>query len=165
LGAKFDSRLISQDMIKGSTFQAVVMGLLIFVTGFILGYFSADTTDAVIEMADEQMSEVATNIQETVTGTEVSTSSTAATSDTESDTVSVPAVNNGDAVAFTLDVSKIPESQRAFLRTMGIEGNQITVTNTMLACAEAEIGVARMSEIQYGATPSLSEGLKLAGCY
>lgn len=138
-------------MSKNNTFLTVAVALLIFVGGYVLGYLSADTADEVMEVASEQVSD-----NGTLSGAVVADDAAPA---------QATVVDNGDEVAFVIDVSQIPDSQRAFLRTMGIEGNEISVTNTMLACAEAEIGVERMGEIRYGATPSMSEGLKLAGCY
>jgi hypothetical protein len=131
-----------------NTFLTFIGALVIFVCGYGLGYLSADTAQSVIEKTGTQMSDTANSVADVVTNTDPA-----------------PVVENGDDVAFVIDVSSIPETQRAFLTTMGIEGNEIVVTKTMLACAEASIGVERMAEIQYGATPSMSEGLKLAGCY
>ena len=135
-----------------NSFFAVISALVIFVCGYSLGYLSHDRAGTILKSAGTEMSDTANSVGDTIMGS--NQSNTPATE-----------VENGEAVAFVIDVSSIPDSQRAFLATMGIEGNEIAVTNTMLACAEASIGKERMGEIQYGATPSMSEGLKLAGCY
>lgn len=133
---------------KQNTFLTVAIALLIFVCGYVLGYLSSDTADTAITTITDQVKETATQMEDIVKTDEP-----------------IPTVENGEAVAFTINVENIPETQRAFLTTMGISGNEIVVTNAMLACAEAEIGVARMLEIKNGATPAMTEGLKLAGCY
>ena len=71
----------------------------------------------------------------------------------------------GAAVAFTISIANLPDAQKALLRTMGITGDTIPITNDMLVCAEAAVGNERITEIKNGVVPSMSEGLKLAGCY
>ena len=65
-------------------------------------------------------------------------------------------VNSGPALT---------EGQRKLISAMGLDPNNFTITSTMVACAEAKIGVARVEEIKNGATPSLSEGVSLYACY
>ena len=136
------------EVMKQNTFGIVAAGLVIFVSGYVLGYLISDTADTAMTSSGNQIKETAVEV-----------------SDMATSSVTTPAAQNGDAVAFTINVENIPETQRAFLKTMGITGNEIVVTNTILACAQAEIGIVRMVEIQNGATPSVSEGLALAGCY
>lgn len=136
---------------KQNTLGMFAAAVVIFVGGYLLGYVSADTASVVVNKAEEGMVKAVLEVNEVV--------------QSAGDNGPAPVVENGDAVAFSINVESIPDSQRAFLQTMGITGNEIVVTNTMLACAEAEIGVERMIEIRDGATPSMSEGFKLAGCY
>ncbi len=133
---------------KQNTFGIVAAGLVIFVSGYLLGYLTSDTANTAMTSTGNQTKETAAEVGGTTTFNETT-----------------PATPSGDEVAFTINVENIPEAQRAFLKTMGITGNEIVVTNTMLACAQVEIGIDRMVEIQNGATPSVSEGLALAGCY
>ena len=133
---------------KQNTFGIVAAGLVIFVSGYVLGYLISDTADTAMTSSGNQIKETAAEV-----------------SDMATSSVTTPAAQNGDAAAFTINVENIPETQRALLKTMGITGNEIVVTNTILACAQVEIGIDRMVEIQNGATPSVSEGLALAGCY
>ena len=136
------------EVMKQNTFGIVAAGLVIFVSGYVLGYLISDTADTAMTSSGNQIKETAVEV-----------------SDMATSSVTTPATPSGDEVAFTINVENIPETQRAFLKTMGITGNEIVVTNTILACAQAEIGIVRMVEIQNGATPSVSEGLALAGCY
>ncbi len=76
--------------------------------------------------------------------------------------------DNGDATTAegtTIQASSLSEGQIKLLGALGIDADSINVTPEMVACAEASLGSARIEEIINGATPSFSEGLKLAGCY
>ncbi len=132
---------------KENTFGTIAIGFLIFIGGVITGNLTAPAAEGI---ATKTAAAVGGKIADVASQSSGNTPAN---------------VPNGDAVAFTVNIENIPEAQRAFLRTMGITGNEISVTNTMLACAEASIGTGRMTEIQNGATPSTSEGLKLVGCY
>jgi hypothetical protein len=65
----------------------------------------------------------------------------------------------------TIPIDQLPEGQQTVLRTLGIDGETITFTPEMVACAEAEIGAARLDEIIAGDTPSFGEGFTLVNCY
>ncbi len=65
----------------------------------------------------------------------------------------------------TVNTSSLSPSQKAMLKALGIDAETIVVTPTMIACAEAAVGVSRAEEIKNGATPSFSEGVKLVACY
>ncbi len=80
------------------------------------------------------------------------------------DTSEMAGGNSGE-VAFTIRLDSLSEAQQAMVRGMGIDSNEIQVTYGMVACAEAEIGAARVEEIRNGAAPSMTEGMKLMGCY
>jgi len=60
---------------------------------------------------------------------------------------------------------RLTDSQKAMLRSLGVDPESITITQETVACAEGSVGTARMVEIQGGATPTFSEGLKLLACY
>ncbi len=68
-------------------------------------------------------------------------------------------------VAFTIDVTKLPEAQQVSLKTMGMNDTKIEVTNAMVTCAEADISASRVAEIKGGASVTASEGIKLVSCY
>lgn len=67
--------------------------------------------------------------------------------------------------AFTIVISDLPEAQRSALKAMGVDGNEIVVTEGMLACAETKIGADRMNEIRNGTAPSTGESISLFACY
>ncbi len=86
---------------------------------------------------------------------------------------SAPATTNADdstgdtasEEGTVIQASSISDGQKKLLGALGIDANSINVTPEMIACAETNLGSARVNEITNGATPSFSEGLKLAGCY
>ena len=65
----------------------------------------------------------------------------------------------------TVNSSNLTPGQLKLLAAFGIDPNSITITPQMIACAEASLGAARVEEIKNGATPSMSEGVKLVACY
>ncbi len=60
--------------------------------------------------------------------------------------------------------SDLPATQQKMLETLGIDGETITITSTMLTCAEKAVGATRLTEIQKGSTPSTMESIKLLPC-
>lgn len=79
--------------------------------------------------------------------------------------------NNGSVTAsvpaegMTINTSALSDTQRKMLETMGVDTENLTLTPEMVACAEAEVGSARLMEIKDGASPSMSESASLMGCY
>lgn len=65
----------------------------------------------------------------------------------------------------TISTASMTTEQQAALKKLGVEGDEIVITPTMIACAEAKIGTARVDEIMNGATPSFTEGVALMACY
>jgi len=65
----------------------------------------------------------------------------------------------------SVKASNLTDGQKKLLTALGIDADTITVTPEMIACAETSLGDARVVEITNGATPSFTEGLKLAACY
>ncbi|OGG65424.1 hypothetical protein A3I99_01585 [Candidatus Kaiserbacteria bacterium RIFCSPLOWO2_02_FULL_45_11b] len=68
-------------------------------------------------------------------------------------------------VAFTIDVTKLPEAQQASLKVMGMNDTSIDITNAMLTCARVDMSETRVKEIEDGASVTASEGIKLVSCY
>ena len=118
-----------------------VVMVLIFVAGFILGQYTANDTDYIKTGSSN--------------GVENSIS-------TDSDNNDGQKIDDGGK---TVDPSMLTEGQRKLLKTLGVDTNNITITPEMIACAEAKVGADRVTEIQNGATPSFTEGAKLAACY
>lgn len=61
--------------------------------------------------------------------------------------------------------SNLTDGQKKMLSVMGIDPNNIVLTPTMIACASTSLGNTRIKELEGGAAPSFTEGLKLAACY
>jgi len=68
-------------------------------------------------------------------------------------------------VAFTLKMQDLSAEQRAFLAMRGVEGDEVEVTNGMVDCAEAKLGIERVMEIRNGAALSMTEKVQLLACY
>lgn len=64
-----------------------------------------------------------------------------------------------------IDTTSLPTGQQKVLNTLGVDEPQVTISPAVVACAEAAVGIDRMSEIISGDSPSLIEGVKLANCY
>ena len=92
------------------------------------------------------------------------TTNTTITSTTTSTTTVNTAMNPTD-VAFRVQMSSLSPEQQAMLRTAGISGSEIAITNEMKTCAEQSIGAGRTAEIAGGAKPSIIESGKLIVCY
>ncbi len=80
-------------------------------------------------------------------------------------TTTVNSTTNADDVAFTVPVGSLSSEQQAMLKTAGVTGTEIEITNGMKTCAEQSIGAGRTAEIAGGAKPSLVESGKLIVCY
>jgi len=121
----------------------VLLGILIvivFGTGFMIGRFSSVGNNI-------------TNVTQTPDTASVSqTNEQGAVDDINDDNVSI-------------DASDLTDGQKNLLSALGIDANSITITSAMMVCAETSLGSARVTEITNGATPSFTEGLKLAACY
>lgn len=123
-----------------------LVGALLFIGGFLLGMLFAEPAREAIQGTQAVVSDEINDLQRSLP--------------TDAYTGSDP-----DGVAFTINLENVPEAQRAFLRTFGINGNTLTVSNAMFACAEASLGAARIAEIRNGAVPSAVEGAQLMACY
>ena len=137
---------MTQTQIVGVTALAIAT----FALGYVLGSFNGDASQ-IAEVRDSIQSGAQTAV-DTVNG------------NNSADTSEMAGGNSGE-VAFTIRLDSLSEAQQAMVRGMGIDANEIQVTYGMVACAEAEIGAARVEEIRNGASPSMTEGMKLMGCY
>jgi hypothetical protein len=75
------------------------------------------------------------------------------------------ATSNTAEGSVSVEASDLTDGQKKLLSALGIDSDTITVTPEMIACAETSLGDARVAEITNGATPSFTEGMKLAVCY
>jgi hypothetical protein len=81
------------------------------------------------------------------------------------DNTNSPASTASENKGFVIKIDNLPEAQKVALRGLGVSGPELVVTEEIIVCAETEIGAPRLYEIRNGATPSISEGLKLISCY
>jgi hypothetical protein len=131
----------------------VVVVILVIVIGAIVYGAMTDTTD---------------DVKMTATSTPV-TASTSAQLETERQKqaaiTAAQVEKEASTVAFTIDVTKLPEAQQASLKTIGMNDTKINVTNAMVTCAKADMSDSRLEEIKGGASVTMSEGVKLVSCY
>jgi hypothetical protein len=59
----------------------------------------------------------------------------------------------------------LTEDQRKLLAAFGVEPETLVITEAMVACAQTELGEARISDIAKGDTPSIAEGFALFACF
>jgi hypothetical protein len=64
-----------------------------------------------------------------------------------------------------INTSALTSGQQALLKKLGVDTTNLVITPAMKICATNAIGVARLSEIEKGTTPTLTEGLNLLVCY
>lgn len=135
----------------------VVGGIIIIVVGFLI-YGAMDDEVVVVPI--------------TSTSTAVTGSSSATSAQVEAqlkkdaaDRAEAEAKAKAKEVAFTVDVSKLPEAQQASLKLMGMNETSIDITNAMVTCAKVDMSATRVTEIKDGASVTASEGIKLVSCY
>ena len=126
------------------------LAIATFALGYVLGSFNGSPSQL-------------TDVRDSIQSGAQSASDTISGNNT-TDTSEMAGGNSGE-VAFTIRLDSLSEAQQAMVRGMGVDSNEIQVTYGMVACAEAEIGAARVEEIRNGASPSMTEGMKLMGCY
>lgn len=69
-------------------------------------------------------------------------------------------------VAFSINVSTLPEAQQVALAAMGVSStSSLNITNAMVTCASIDMSETRMAEIKDGATVTGAEGIRLMSCY
>ncbi len=64
-----------------------------------------------------------------------------------------------------LNLRNLPDSQKTVLGTLGIDEDEIIITQEMYICALEALGETRLSEIIAGDTPSIFEASSLFRCY
>jgi hypothetical protein len=117
----------------------------VFVLGCVLGKMNVATpADTMIESAKE-------------TYMKAQTSEAPETTSPKTDTKPAPATS--------ITAEALTDSQKKMLESFGIDTEAVTVTATMIACAEAKLGKTRIEEIKNGDTPSILESASLLSCY
>lgn len=64
-----------------------------------------------------------------------------------------------------IKTNSLTPTQQKMIETLGFEGDTITITPTMVACAEDAVGKERLGEITNGAAPSPLESMKMLPCF
>lgn len=135
-----------------SLLLGVVVGLVI---GFFLGVAAVQQPNDVIkELEIGESGNTSTEVGE------LSTDNMPIAPESESE---VTATTQGHQIV--IPVSSLPEAQQQVIRTLGIAEDEIVITGEMLACAEGEVGAARIEELKQGAAPTFLESVTLFNCY
>ena len=134
-----------------STFVKVALVIGVFMGGFVLGKMNVPSPlDSVIQEAKENVEQSVESYSQNTT-TQVETKSADSSPDTKA--------------AVNVSSDTLTDSQKKMLESFGVDTEAITVTATMVACAEAKLGKTRIEEIKNGATPSMLESASLLTCY
>jgi len=137
-----------------SLMAVLLTGVVGIIIGYLIGINTANSQTAVT--VRDTGSEVSNTVAEVVTPNNPATTSEAG---------SGLAPGTADEVAFTINVSSLTAGQRTALKAAGVSGDKLVITKGMVTCMEVEIGTERMTAIQNGGSPSMSEGLALMSCY
>ncbi len=132
---------------------AIVIGIIVIIIG-ILVYGAMNDTDDTVPV--------------TATSTPVTGSTTAqieAQKQRDADQQKQRDEATAKMVAFTIDVTKLPEAQQTSLKAVGMNETSIDITNAMVTCAKTDLSDSRINEIKGGATTTVSEGIKFVSCY
>ena len=76
-----------------------------------------------------------------------------------------PSGTDPEGVAFTITVATLPPLQQQALRLFGGTGEELVVSQAVVACIETELGFERLLLIRDGAVPSFREGVVIVDCY
>jgi hypothetical protein len=72
----------------------------------------------------------------------------------------------GDAVSdVVIDTTTLPPAQQSALKTLGLEGDTVTLTAEMITCAKEALGEKRSADVLAGSAPTPLEALKLLPCF
>jgi len=130
------NQIIFSSMNSRTLLLGGILIVLVFITGFGIAHFTATPTTVIQNTGGN--------------GQTPSTNGTTAASTT---------------TGIVVKPSSLTDGQKKMLSVMGIDPNHIVLTPTMIACADASLGTARIAALEGGATPSFTEGIKLAACY
>jgi hypothetical protein len=132
----------------------VVLCIALFIAGFLVGTFVK------VPLLDTKMGEVKTSVTDSVNSIVPGALTGSNTQESSADTKVTTEGSTGTTV-----VPALTDSQKKMLESFGVDAEAVTVTASMIACAEAKLGSARIEEIKNGATPSFLEGASLMACY
>jgi hypothetical protein len=123
--------------------------VLVFIVGFVLGRSGIETP--LNNISDVTTKAIEQSVQQ----------------NTEQDTTNDTSSEDSNVQIETTQNSSggLSEGQRTLLKSFGLNPDEVTLTPSMIACAEAKVGASRVAEIMGGATPSFMEGASLVACY
>lgn len=133
-------------LVTASIFLCIALGLAIYVWHTL-----------------QQLGSESTNVP--LTESEVRTEASSE-DDTTRATSAVKDSDNTNAAeeSIVIEKSTLTEGQQQALQTLGVEGDQLVITESMISCAKEALGEERYAEILGGSTPGPLESLSLLGC-
>ena len=131
------------------------VAVLFLLVGLGLGYFTFSDRTPVTFAADEAGE---SGLRGLFRGDDAPQGGSSDTTVQQDETVS-------ENTAVVVSGNTLTDGQRALAASFGIDPDTVTISQEMIACAEARLGTDRLQEITNGATPSFGEGVQLAGCY
>ncbi len=63
-----------------------------------------------------------------------------------------------------IDTSKVTEEQKELAKKVGVDLNEVVITEEMISCAQEKLGTERIQEITGGDNPTTLESISLLGC-
>jgi cytoskeletal protein RodZ len=145
---------------------------VLLVAGIAAGVYVWFTVQALDEQVNQVNDVSPKNSNDEVSPTNTKTDIKKPTTQTQTnETVTVSDVNTEAAspqvntAPITVTTTNLPESQQKLLKSLGIDADTITITPTMISCAEKAVGKTRLDEIVGGSSPSALESLKLLPCF
>lgn len=73
-----------------------------------------------------------------------------------------PSAQKGD---ITIHTTTLTPAQQTILKSFGVNGEYVTVTQDMVTCAENAVSPKRFNEIINGSAPNPMEAIKLVPCF
>lgn len=129
----------------------IAVGIVALIIGFFIGGMMAETD---------------IDVPTSSTSTTTSTSQAQTAAEREAAFQAERQEQEENEVAFTINVSNLPEVQQTALAAMGVSStSSIDITNKMVTCAGVDMSATRMAEIKNGASVTAGEGIKLMSCY
>jgi hypothetical protein len=76
----------------------------------------------------------------------------------------VPVSQQASSTPITIDATKLTPAQRDILKSFGYASDSITVTESVITCAETAVGNERFARILGGTAPTPLEALRMLPC-
>ncbi len=75
-----------------------------------------------------------------------------------------PIANTIPEEGIKIDTSSLTDDQKALAEKVGINLDEVVITQEMVSCAEQKLGAERAQEIADGDSPTALESVSLLGC-